>query len=360
MRRPATIREKMKMTTRAPLLLALGTLAVTGCLQKLDAGASSGTTPITETDGGGIGAPFQIIETTPPIAIKSDPNTGDPVGPTTDDPCVKVIQDSVDIRTHACGLCHEASTPTGTALGSPLNHILENDSVVGVMANQASFPGWKYIVPGDPENSLIYHRAAVVQDMPKVVSDPTMQSPHLSISEMSVLRQWIMCLGAPAAGGTGGTTGATGQGGATGAGGMTGSTGAGGATNASGGATGGIGGATGMGGTTGAGGAMAADGGTATPCTGVANCQNPMMITVPYTNNNFGQAALCLETTQTVAAVSCSNINQRQVRVNGVQVGIAGGICNTNVAIPAPVRGGYCIQVTGANMGGQGATLSIQ
>lgn len=208
MRRFTTNRELVQMIYRSSLLaLVLGSLATTGCWQQLDSNASSGlTTPIVDPDAG-IGGAFPTMTQTPAIAVTTDPNSGDPTDTTTD-PCVKTIADALAIRQRACSMCHEASTPTGKALGDPLDHILEDDAIINVTSPTSSFAGWKYVVPGDPENSLIYHRVAVVQDMPKKSSDPTVTSLTVSISEMSVLRSWIMCLGnapAPTVGADGGT-----------------------------------------------------------------------------------------------------------------------------------------------------------
>jgi hypothetical protein len=197
MRRPSTNREHNQMIFRAPLLFVLGSFAATGCLQQLDPNASSGNTNVTVDPALGSGGPFPIIEDTPPIAIKTDPNTGDPLpGQETADPCVKTIQDSVDIRTKACGSCHEASKADGKVLGDPLNHILDPNAIVNVASPTMAWSkdGWKYIVPGNPEASLIYHRVAVVQDMPKPPTDVNQTAITVSISDMSVLRAWIMCL----------------------------------------------------------------------------------------------------------------------------------------------------------------------
>ena len=51
-------------------------------------------------------------------------------------------------------------------------------------------PGVGLRLPGDPDHSLIYHRVAVVQDMPP---PSTIGSPlsHPSVSDFSVLHEWI-------------------------------------------------------------------------------------------------------------------------------------------------------------------------
>ena len=210
MSRRSTNREFSQMINRAPLFCVVAgsfalSLATMGCLQQLDTHASEGVTNVTVDPALGIGGPFPVKEETPIIAVTSDPNSGDPIDTTTD-PCVKTKQDAADIRKRACQGCHEAPTAEGKALGDPLDHVLNDDSIINVASTTPSFSGWKYVIPGDPENSLIYHRVAVVQDMPKQATDATSTTLTVSISEMSVLRAWIMCLGpAPAHAADGGT-----------------------------------------------------------------------------------------------------------------------------------------------------------
>ena len=52
------------------------------------------------------------------------------------------------------------------------------------------YRGWVYVLPGDPERSLIYYRIVVVQDMPppSTIDSPI---PHPSVSDFSVLYEWI-------------------------------------------------------------------------------------------------------------------------------------------------------------------------
>lgn len=348
MRHTANTREKMKMTYRAPLLFALSTLTVAGCLQKLDSQASSGITAAVEPDAGlATGIPTNVV--TPEIGITAD-ESGEATEVTTD-ACEKVKHDIAAMRDAMCSGCHYQGA------SNPLRGITDDSMLINVAAS-AQFPGQKYVVPGSPDTSLLYIRAAIRQDMPpaSTIDSPL---PRPTISDMSNLRAWILCLGAPPAGGTGGTTGAGGSSGAAGASGAGGRMGAGGSS--------GVGGTTGMGGMNGAGGAMVtglggapgADGGVTPACANVAGCNNPMTVTVPYTNNNIGQNALCLEVDETITSINCSNLGQRTVRVNGTTVGIANGTCNATVAIPAKRGAGYCVQVNGAQVAGQGATLSI-
>lgn len=185
----------------ASLLMAsaLSTLTFGACLQPLDSEAAGGGAAADLE--GGIAAAFPVNLETPEISGTIDPESGETTSVVAT-ACDKVLADSIEIRKRTCEKCHEGDG----SLGAPLNHILDDDQMIGVMADPSSFPGWKYIVPGDPENSLVYHRAAVIQDMPRKGSDVTIVNAGLSISDMSVLHAWIMCLG-PAPAGAGSTDG---------------------------------------------------------------------------------------------------------------------------------------------------------
>jgi hypothetical protein len=348
-------------------LLAIGMLASAGCLQTLDPNASSGTTNAVDPDAG-TGGPFPVLLETPPIAKTSDPKTGDLLTPAMTG-CEKVMADSVAIRMRVCVNCHEGDG----SVGSPLTHILE-DNILMSASPSRTYSTWKYVVAGDPDNSLVYHRAVVVRDMPKPNGDVTMTNAVLTISDMSVLRAWIMCLAPNATGGvslgTGGSSGATGAGGSSGATGTGGKTGAGGA-NGTGGRTG-AGGATGTGGAIGGvGGAMAgiggapggSDAGVASACTGIASCNNPTVVTTLPLNATItaaqAQAGVCYEVNRAVTAIGCTNAGGRRITVNGAAFTVTNGTCTG--AVPAARMGGYCVQVGAFGGGGgqQSTTLMI-
>jgi hypothetical protein len=184
---------KMKMY-RAPLALLLGTFTVFGCWQKIDENASSGITPVTTDQGGGIGAKFPIDTTTPEIGQTALDN-GDNAS-TAATGCDKDAFDGQTMLKTMCDGCH-----MGGAIGNLVGIDTAQASLIGKEASSA-YPGWKYLVAGDPAKSLIYHRVAVVQDMPPPSTGDS-QLPHPSISDMSVLQQWIMCMAnAPAGGST--------------------------------------------------------------------------------------------------------------------------------------------------------------
>lgn len=178
-----------KMTTyRAPLAMLLVTFAMFGCWQQVDEGASAGITPVTTT-GGGIGAKFPTDTMTPEIGEVAADN-GDATK-TAMTGCEKTAFDGQAMLSFFCDSCHS----TG-GLGNLVGIDTAAMSLVGREAS-SKYPGQKYIVPGSPETSLIYERIVMSSDMPPptTLDAPV---PHPSISDMSVLRQWILtCMAAP-------------------------------------------------------------------------------------------------------------------------------------------------------------------
>ena len=356
---PTNPEETRKMTTgsplraslRAPLFLALGTVAVFGCWQKLDSNASHDTPNTNADPSQGLGGPFPINVTTPDIGITAGEN-GDPTS-VSQNACDKVESDFKDIRMTFCSMCHQ-DIASGT-----LTHIEDDASIVNVMSGSGKYPGMKYIVPGDPLNSLIYKRVVMNGDMPPPSTIEAVV-PHPSISDMSVLRQWIFCLtgsnnpdpgGGSTSSGAGGATGST----TTGAGGKTGGGGSGGTAMLDAGAGMGMGADamadSGM--TNSDSGMTRNDGGAATPCTGVQNCNNPTAVaSLPFnTTVQATQNQACFEVNQSVTGVNCNNATGRRVSINGTQVAINNGSCAPGM-IPAPRNGGYCVLVNSGFGGG--------
>jgi hypothetical protein len=76
-----------------------------------------------------------------------------------------------------------------------------------------------------------------------------------------------------------------------------------------------------------------------TPCS--AWCTSPLVFSGPnYQSGNLGTGAVCRETTAVLHGGNCSNISGRTLTVNGVAMNCGGW------TLPAPVNGGYCVQVT--------------
>jgi hypothetical protein len=98
--------------------------------------------------------------------------------------CVATCQQTQTILTANCAACHDHK---GITL---MDDVLNYRSLSNVPASNRLFPTWKYVVPGDPEMSLVYHRVAVKGDMPppSTIDAPI---PRPSIDDISVLREWI-------------------------------------------------------------------------------------------------------------------------------------------------------------------------
>jgi hypothetical protein len=362
------------MTSRFSVFL-LSTFFAVGCLQKVDDGlAAGGALPGPVIDppacGGaqGFACNFPVNMTTPDIGLKANEagDVTDSANPSS--PCAKVTQDTGDILKQKCAGCHTGSN----APGAPLTFITDA-KLLTTTPSSAKYGGQMYIKPGDPLGSLIYMRAVVNKDMPQ--QSPLSPPTYLTVSESSVLEQWITtCVdGAPppapvetggmAAGGMGvggmgaGGTGAGGMGaggmGAFGAGGGeiehgpspfpfggSGGFGAGGgddgSTGASGGETGASGGAAG----TASGGAVGNGG---RPCGGL--CRNPSLFTVPgpFTSATFGTGAACYQTTSPLAGFTCINVTGRTLSINGTTVDCAAPPLPSDIALR---NGGYCVQAT--------------
>jgi len=178
-----------KMTTyRAPLALLLVSFAMFGCWQKIDDGASAGIIPVTTTDNG-IGAKFPVDTTTPEIGEVAADN-GDATS-TAKTGCDKTAFDGQAMLSFFCDGCHQQ--------GAIPNLVGIDTAAMSLVGREASskYPGQKYIVVGSPETSLIYQRIVMSADMPPptTLDAPV---PHPSISDMSVLRTWILtCMAAP-------------------------------------------------------------------------------------------------------------------------------------------------------------------
>ena len=50
----------------------------------------------------------------------------------------------------------------------------------------------RFLIPGDPDNSVLFQRSAMARDMPPVQADPQQPFyPRITYSQSSVLREWI-------------------------------------------------------------------------------------------------------------------------------------------------------------------------
>lgn len=101
--------------------------------------------------------------------------------------CALTCLETQDILETSCARCHNGEN----APGSPLNFILDGRRLSTATSPYSHTP---YLVPGDPDHSPVYLRAvgtgeALHPPEPAIV-------PRVTISGISVLRQWISsCLG---------------------------------------------------------------------------------------------------------------------------------------------------------------------
>lgn len=100
-----------------------------------------------------------------------------------DPSCAQTCLDAQTIIQNNCETCHRSG-----AIGN-LRDPADYHSLSNVHAS-SRYPGQVYVLPGDPDRSLIYQRVVLIGDMPppSTIDSPL---PHPSISDFSVLRQWI-------------------------------------------------------------------------------------------------------------------------------------------------------------------------
>jgi hypothetical protein len=122
------------------------------------------------------------------------------------DGCQLLECQSLQIRRTYCADCHEAPNNFGTP---PFDYVLDDDKLTDPA--HPSSTGWPEVIPGDPARSVLYQRVAK-GDMPPVGGEPTMPTPRPSQNDITVLHDWIICLGAGQTG-SGGTGGGGGGGG---------------------------------------------------------------------------------------------------------------------------------------------------
>ena len=119
---------------------------------------------------------------------------------TTDDPCVKTRSDKTEVLKAYCASCH---------------FVLDDAALISREWIREGQPAQRFVIPGDPDNSVLYTRVAIIGDMPAQPSDlATPRSPAPSLSDISILHEWIAHCAGPATTPPGGSGGASGSGGA--------------------------------------------------------------------------------------------------------------------------------------------------
>jgi len=120
-------------------------------------------------------------------------------------PCEKTALDAHEILKNNCAVCHDIGAASS---GVPRFDFVMDDEQLKVKTwERMGQPAVRFLIPGDPDNSVVYQRAAISRNMPPVQADPQQPFyPRVTYSESSVLREWILncCEGGPvAAPGTG-------------------------------------------------------------------------------------------------------------------------------------------------------------
>jgi len=182
---------------RVACLVALCAFSAPGCFQEIDSGAASATstTPLS-------GTITHTVDTMTP-AIPLGP--GDDAG-TTGDPCTATTADAMSVLRSACSGCHGGGP--GQDLGQPpFDYVLDVPKLLTAVSATVTDPTTgmpvRFLVPGDPDHSRIYVRMFTRQMPPGDVVGLPPNPSRPSVSDISVVRQWIAhCLGADAPDGT--------------------------------------------------------------------------------------------------------------------------------------------------------------
>jgi hypothetical protein len=106
-------------------------------------------------------------------------------------PCEKTAADAHDILKKNCALCHDIGQASS---GVPRFDFVMDDEQLKVKTwERMGQAAQRFLIPGDPDNSVIYDRAAISRNMPPVQGDPGQPFyPRVTYSEASVLREWIL------------------------------------------------------------------------------------------------------------------------------------------------------------------------
>jgi hypothetical protein len=180
---------------RVAVASALAVVAAAGCFQEIDSGASSA--------GPRSGPPVRTVDLMTP-AIPLGP--GDDAG-TTDDACMATTNAAMNVLRSACSACHGGGP--GQNLGQPpFDYVLDVPKLLTAVSETVTDPVTKkpvrFLVPGDPDHSRIYVRMFTRQMPPGDVVGLPPNPSRPSVSDISVMRQWIAhCLGVDASDGTG-------------------------------------------------------------------------------------------------------------------------------------------------------------
>jgi hypothetical protein len=112
-----------------------------------------------------------------------------------DSGCAKTEMDAHAILEANCKSCHAIGA---ASMGVPrFDFVLDDAQLMSKSWTREGAAPIRFLIPGDPENSAIYQRAAMNRDMPPLQADPQQPLyPRITYSQSSVLHEWIQnCFG---------------------------------------------------------------------------------------------------------------------------------------------------------------------
>jgi hypothetical protein len=181
------------------LLAALVVLvSFAGCFQELDSGASSASSATTLMK-----PPTHTVDLmTPSIGYGAPADAQE-----TDDPCTATTFHAMETLRMACAPCHGGGP--GQNLGQPpFDYVLDVGKLLAAVSSTVKDPATgqpvRFLVPGDPDHSRLYIRMFKREMPPGDVVGLPPNPNRPTVSDVSVVRQWIAhCLGTNADDGQG-------------------------------------------------------------------------------------------------------------------------------------------------------------
>jgi hypothetical protein len=173
----------------AAVLGALALAAAPGCFQEIDSGASSGAATTLNAP------PTHTVDLmTPTIGYGTPADAQE-----TDDPCTATTFRAMETLRAACAPCHGGGP--GQNLGQPpFNYVLDVGKLLTAVSSTVKDPVTmqpvRFLVPGDPDHSRVYVRMFKREMPPGDVIGLPPNPNRPTVSDISVIRQWIAhCLG---------------------------------------------------------------------------------------------------------------------------------------------------------------------
>jgi hypothetical protein len=167
------------IVTRLGMVLGLGVLAAAVGCEPVDDGAA------TRNKGWDGVLSDSVLPGDRPVynTIEEDPMD------VSMDGCKKTTDDAHAILKANCAQCHG---PTGAVGLPPWNYVLDDTMMKNTTWMRQDQPAIPFLKPGDPANSAIFLRAALLQNMPpKQLEVSDAFYPRITYSDASVLQDWI-------------------------------------------------------------------------------------------------------------------------------------------------------------------------